>query len=110
MAYNRLGSPQRDEYDSPSLHPQYDNRSPSPGRPLQPYQLEDAPYRPQPPHLLLPTRSGDRLAMQPTYSVENIHNSQGHNQSYEMQRQQQGSGYASQDYVISPEEHHDAYY
>src|SRR5436309_6080361 len=45
------------------------------------------------------------------YSVENIHNSYGHNQSYDLQHTQQAApAYASQDYAISPEEHHDAYY
>src|SRR5437764_11415274 len=45
------------------------------------------------------------------YSVENMHNSYGHNQSYNSQHSPQAApGYASQDYAISPEEHHDAYY
>lgn len=55
---------------------------------------------------------GDRLASQPTYSVENIDSSHNHNQAYESHH---GPGlhnypYSSQDYAISPEEHHNAYY
>ena len=45
----------------------------------------------------------DRLAPQPTYSVENIENSYHHNEDYE-------AHYANNDYVVSPEAHHDAYY
>ncbi|KAI1625593.1 chitin synthase 2 [Exophiala viscosa] len=62
-------------------------------------------------HLQMPTASNDRLAMQPTYSVENINNSQGHNQQYEQQFAPDGDmGYGRNDYVVSPEDHHDAYY
>jgi chitin synthase len=40
-----------------------------------------------------------------------MNNSYGHNQSYDLQHSPQAApGYASQDYAISPEEHHDAYY
>ena len=56
----------------------------------------------------MPMASSDRLALQPSYSVENIHNSQGHNERYDQQYPQQG-GYAGGDYAISPEAHHDAY-
>ena len=59
------GSPQRDDYDSPTMNPHYDNRTPSPGRLLH-YQGGDAPYRPQPPPLQMPMMSSDRLAVQPT--------------------------------------------
>ncbi len=52
--------------------------------------------------------SSDRLALQPSYSVENIHNSQGHNERYDQQYPQHG-GYGGRDYAISPEAHHDAY-
>lgn len=58
------------------MNPNYDNRSPSPGRPLQGYQLDDAPYMSQedrvpegslqPLQLQMPMASSDRLAVQPT--------------------------------------------
>ena len=91
-------------------------RSPSPGQPLHGYQLEDGPFRPQQHPLQFhagPVASSDRLAAQPTYSVENIHNSHGHNQAYnEIQHQmpEPHYNYPPNDYAISPEEHHDAYY
>jgi hypothetical protein len=66
LTLQHTGSPQRDDYDSPTMNPHYDNRSPSPGRPLQGYQLDDAPYRPQGPPLQMPMASSDRLAVQPT--------------------------------------------
>ncbi|OJD26826.1 chitin synthase C [Blastomyces percursus] len=83
------------------------NRTPSPGRPLQGYQLEDNPYR-QYGQLEMP--SVDRLADQPTYSVENIDNSYGHNEAYEIAHPYQPSPIARTEYTISPEAHHDAYY
>ncbi len=87
-------------------------RTPSPGRPLQGYTLEDGPYRPQQAPLQIPMGPGDRLAAQPTYSVENIANSHNHNEHYESHNPlaRQGYDYASNDYAISPEEHHNAYY
>jgi chitin synthase len=56
--------------------------------------------------------STDRLAMQPTYSVENIPQSHGHNQQYEQQMGGAGGdmGFGRNDYIVSPEEHHDSYY
>ncbi len=58
-----------------------------------------------------PGESGDRLAPQPTYSVENIDNSYNHNEQYEAQYPLSAQGYhASNDYAISPEEHHNQYY
>lgn len=59
-----------------------------------------------------PNWSSDTLAVQPTYSVENINNSYGHNQHYEMDHQNQGPdyNYPANDYALSPEEHHDAYF
>ena len=56
--------------------------------------------------------SGDTLVPQPTYSVENINNSFGHNEYYESHQQTQRPAYQyhNSDYAISPEEHHDAYY
>ena len=91
------------------------NRSPSPGRPLHGYQLQDGPYIPQQARLdipVAPAGSGDRLAPQPTYSVENIDNSYNHNEQYEAHFPPTGVdyGHASNDYTISPEEHHNQYY
>ncbi|PGH35279.1 chitin synthase C [[Emmonsia] crescens] len=83
------------------------NRTPSPGRPLRGYQLEDNPYQ-QYGHLEMP--STDRLADQPTYSVENIDNSYGHNEAYEISHPYRHSPIARTEYTISPEAHHDAYY
>ncbi|KAJ5711057.1 hypothetical protein N7488_005213 [Penicillium malachiteum] len=80
------------------------SRTPSPGRPLDTYQLQDNPYAP-PGHLPMP--SSDRLADQPTYSVENIPHSYGHQEAYEDHAQQP---YAYNDYSVDPEAHHDAYY
>ncbi|KEF62728.1 chitin synthase 2 [Exophiala aquamarina CBS 119918] len=104
MAYDRLGSPNRDGR-------QYDSRSPSPAHPLQPYAHPDESFSRQHLHLQMPLASNDRLAMQPTYSVENIHNSHGHNTAYEQQAGQPGDqGYGRNDYIVSPEDHHDSYY
>ncbi|KAJ5210590.1 Chitin synthase [Penicillium cf. griseofulvum] len=108
MAYNRVAAdPFGDEHTSPMLNPShltgYSNRTPSPGRPLEPgYQLSDNPYGPQS-HLPMP--SSDRLAEQPTYSVENVHNSYGHHETYDAHHP-----YAGQEYAVDPEAHHDAYY
>ena len=87
-------------------------RSPSPGQPLHGYTLEDGPYRPQQAPLQIPMGPGDRLDPQPTYSVENIDNSHNHNDAFETRHpiRPQNYPYPSNDYAISPEEHHDAYY
>ncbi|RVX75336.1 Chitin synthase 2 [Exophiala mesophila] len=107
MAYNRLGTPTRDGQFPES-------RSPSPGRPLQPYSNLDQAYSRQNLQLQLPLASQDRLAMQPTYSVENIHNSHGHNTQYEQHQGQMPTAgdisYGRNDYIVSPEDHHDQYY
>ena len=58
----------------------------------------------------MPMASTDRLAMQPTYSVENIHQSYGHNAQYDLQHPLQSQGHGGNDYAISPEAHHDDYY
>lgn len=51
---------------------QVDNRTPSPGRPLNGYQLEDGPYTTHyGGHLEMP--SSDRLAEQPTVSWSTVH-------------------------------------
>ncbi|KAJ6031479.1 Chitin synthase [Penicillium herquei] len=80
------------------------SRTPSPGRPLDTYQLQDNPYAPTG-HLPMP--SSDRLADQPTYSVENIPHSYGHQEAYEDHAQQP---YGYNEYTVDPEAHHDAYY
>ena len=100
------------------MDPRRTGRTPSPGQPLQGYALEDSSYRPQQAPLQVPNihggfASSDRLAAQPTYSVENINNSYGHNQNYnETHQEMSGShyDYPAGDYAISPEAHHDAYY
>ncbi|EEH50401.2 uncharacterized protein PADG_06480 [Paracoccidioides brasiliensis Pb18] len=83
------------------------NRTHSSGRPFRGYQLEDNRYQ-QYGHLEMP--SSDRLADQPTYSVENIQNSYGHNEAYETANPYRASPLARTEYTISPEAHHDAYY
>ena len=94
------------------MDPRNPHRTPSPGQPLHGYQLEDGPFRPQQQPLQIPMGPGDRLAAQPTYSVENIENSYHHNEVYEQHHSASTSGYqyASNDYAIAPEEHHDAYF
>ncbi|RDW91296.1 chitin synthase 1 [Coleophoma crateriformis] len=103
-------------------------RAPSPGHPLhQGYQLEDAPYGrehlgtpgsgyshnleipmgPGPGRLGTPS---DRLQAQPTYSVENINNSYGHNEEYEQHYPLDSTHNYQQEYSINPQAHHDAYY
>ncbi|KAI9735801.1 MAG: Chitin synthase, class 1 [Cirrosporium novae-zelandiae] len=88
-------------------------RQTSPGVPLRGYQLEDEPFRPPQPPLQMPMASSDRLASQPTYSIENMSNTFGHNSTYEANHPispHDYQQYASHDYAISPEEHHNAYY
>ena len=102
-------------YGSPHMGPQRAGRSPSPGQPLQGYQLQDDPYRPQNAPLQIPMGpigSGDRLAPQPTYSVENIDSSYHHNEQYEQHNPVSAHDYAygSNDYAISPQDHHDQYF
>ncbi|KAJ5801137.1 chitin synthase I [Penicillium psychrosexuale] len=98
-----------DEHTSPILHPShltgYSHRPPSPGQPLEPgYQLSDNPYTYAPQsHLVMP--SSDRLAEQPTYSVEHVDSSYGHHPAYDAQRP-----YPGHEYSLDPEAHHDAYY
>ncbi|KAK3173238.1 hypothetical protein OEA41_006567 [Lepraria neglecta] len=119
MSYNRLdpfGQHLDEEgYHTPPMGPHHPGRSPSPGQPLQGYQLQDGPYRPQQAPLQIPmgpAGSGDRLAPQPTYSVENIDNSYHHNEQYEQHNPVSAHdyGYASHDYAISPEDHHNQYF
>ncbi|KAI9817051.1 MAG: Chitin synthase, class 1 [Thelocarpon impressellum] len=130
MSYNRLdfaGQDPDDDYrQNPAMDPRRPGRTPSPGHPLRAYTLEDTPYRPgptptQPPPGALeipmgpggPLPAADRLQAQPTYSVENINNSYGHNEDYEAHHPVSQRDYnysAAQDYAISPEAHQDAYY
>ncbi|KAJ5566185.1 hypothetical protein N7535_007823 [Penicillium sp. DV-2018c] len=108
MAYNRVDpDPFGDEHSAPMLNPSqmtsYTNRTPSPAPRLEPgYQLHDNPYGPQG-HLPMP--SSDRLADQPTYSVEHVPHSYGHHNAYDAHQQ-----YPGYDYAVDPEAHHDAYY
>ncbi|KAI2259504.1 hypothetical protein LOZ05_006620, partial [Ophidiomyces ophidiicola] len=110
MAYNRVPNPVRDDepsaltMDPNSLHPR--GRA-SPARPLQSYQLEDGPYQ-QYGHLQMP--STDRLMVQPTYSVENMQHSFGHNEAYEQNHPYRPSPGPPRDYTLSPESHHDSYF
>ncbi|KAN0108450.1 glycosyltransferase family 2 protein [Hyaloscypha variabilis] len=99
-------------------------RTPSPGHPVnQGYQLEDAaPYGrpagspgPGRHNLEIPMGPGrytpsDRLQAQPTYSVENINNSYGHNEEYEQSYPLDPNHNYQQDYAINPQAHHDQYY
>ncbi|KAE8152237.1 chitin synthase-domain-containing protein [Aspergillus avenaceus] len=108
MSYNRLGDPygEEDHSHSPMMNPHaLNNRSPSPGRPLNAYQLSETSYGP-PERLHMP--SSDILAEQPTYSVERLPNSYGHNDVYEEHHQPQR--YPGYEYSVDPEAHHDAYY
>jgi chitin synthase len=89
----------------------------------QGYQLEDAaPYGrpagspgPGRHNLEIPMGPGrytpsDRLQAQPTYSVENINNSYGHNEEYEQSYPLDPNHNYQQDYAINPQAHHDQYY
>lgn len=109
MSYNRLdpqGTPGNDDSRSSYIHSRFNNRASTAGLPLDPYQLSDNPYGPQG-HLEMP--STDRLLEQPTYSVENIQNSYGHNDAYE-QQEPAPTGFPAYEYTLNPEAHHDAYH
>lgn len=98
-----------------TMSPPIAGRTPSPGHPLHGYELEDGPYGPQQAPLQIPdgpAGAGDRLAAQPTYSVENILNSYNHNEEYERRHPTASPDhdYRGRDYALSPDEHHDAYY
>ncbi|KAJ9658635.1 hypothetical protein H2201_007715 [Coniosporium apollinis] len=127
MSYNRLGpqggplDPFDDEYADMDRRRPVPGHSPSPGPRLQSYQLEDRSYSPHGAPLEIPMGPGpgpgtpsDRLQSQPTYSVENINSSYGHNDAYDADhRYPQRPPYHSEssgDWAISPQEHHDAYY
>ncbi|EFW17326.1 Chitin synthase, class 1 [Coccidioides posadasii str. Silveira] len=107
MSYNRLPNPVVDDDPEPVMDPQnlHPHRRSSPGRPL--YQLSDDPYQ-QYGHIPMP--SADRLLDQPTYSVDNIQNSYGHNETFEEHNPYRPSPGPPRDYTLSPEAHHDSYY
>ncbi|KAF2223973.1 chitin synthase-domain-containing protein [Elsinoe ampelina] len=129
MAYNRLGNSHGGQYSHDDDDPytaqpqnpftdhqhtyQSHGRTPSPGHPLSnmnngSYHHEplEMPMGPGAGHLLTPS---DRLDPQPTYSVENIPNTYGHNEGYDASHPynptQAGNGLA-----LDPQQHHDAYY
>ncbi|KAF2503095.1 hypothetical protein BU16DRAFT_521716 [Lophium mytilinum] len=123
--YNRLGSQgeESEHYDA-GMDPRRTGRSPSPGHPLQGYQLDDRPYLPStspgaPLEIPMgpgpgPGTPGDRLQAQPTYSVENINTSYGHNEVYETDHRYSPGPYNPHpqggEYAISPQDHQDAYF
>ena len=94
------------------MDPRHFDRTPSPGQPLHAYQLQDGPYRPQQAPIQMPMGQGDRLALQPTYSVQNMGNSYDHNEQYEEQNPVSAHdyGYGGSEYALSPEAHHDQYF
>ncbi|KFY28642.1 hypothetical protein V493_02825 [Pseudogymnoascus sp. VKM F-4281 (FW-2241)] len=118
MAYNRLGPQGQGRNDDYEMDPR-NGRMNSPG-PNQGYHLNDDPYgrqSPGPGRLDIPMGPGpggrrtpsDRLASQPTYSVENIDNSFGHNEHYDQRHPLEDRNY-QQEYALNPGDHHDAYY
>lgn len=62
--------------------------------------------------LLEPGRNtpSDRLRAQPTYSVENMQNSYGHNEEYERRYPVMPNQNYPQDYAFNPQQHQDQYY
>ncbi|KAF2871592.1 chitin synthase-domain-containing protein [Massariosphaeria phaeospora] len=94
------------------MDPRRPGRSPSPGHPLQGYQLDDH-YGSQSGTLEMPIgpgpgpgTPGDRLQLQPSYSVENIPYSQNdYHDDYNPGPRRQDSNYS-----LDPQAHHDAYY
>lgn len=100
--------------------PRHGARSHSPGQALHGYQLEDAPFRHGVSPVGMTGTPSDQLAPQPTYSVENFGHSYRHDPSYESQAYrppqhqplpEANYNYAAGgEYVISPEDHHDAYF
>ncbi|UPX20092.1 chitin synthase I [Ascochyta rabiei] len=107
--YNRLDE---DRYEMDPRRPG-PGRTPSPGRPLAGYQLEDnygshaGPLEiPMGPTMTHPAASGDRLPLQPSYSVENMPYAGGdYHDEYDPRPQRHDS-----DYSLDPQAHHDAYY
>ncbi|KAF2007635.1 glycosyltransferase family 2 protein [Amniculicola lignicola CBS 123094] len=94
------------------MDPRRPGRSPSPGQPLQSYQLDDRYAQPGGPLDMPmgpgpgPGTPGDRLALQPSYSVENIpYGPTDYQDDYHPQPQRHGS-----DYSLDPQAHQDAYY
>ncbi|KAI9891522.1 MAG: Chitin synthase, class 1 [Vezdaea aestivalis] len=114
MSYNRLdfaGHHHRDdddyEYHEPMGRPGPGGRVPSPGQATGGYEMRrpgSTPLQGPGGHLEIPMGPGDRLQSQPTYSVENIGNSYGHNEEYETAQA------ARRAHALDPQAHHDAYY
>ncbi|KAF2260467.1 hypothetical protein CC78DRAFT_25118 [Lojkania enalia] len=94
------------------MDPRRPGRSPSPGQPLQSYQLDD-PYGSSSGPLEIPMgpvpgagTPSDRLQLQPSYSVENIPYGPGeYHDDFHPQPHRHGS-----DYSLDPQAHADAYY
>ncbi|KAI9672933.1 MAG: Chitin synthase, class 1 [Trizodia sp. TS-e1964] len=128
MSYNRLDFAGAEDEDYPPQN--MDPRRPAVGRtppaglhPHAGYQLEESANfrqgRPPNAPVLVPGAGpgtpSDVLRAQPTYSVENINNSYGHNEDYETNHPPTPQGYRypnqpHRDLTISPEDHHNAYY
>ncbi|KAF2229336.1 glycosyltransferase family 2 protein [Viridothelium virens] len=114
MAYNRLDYQGDHTYDPDDpYHPANMNPHGNAGTPPAGHPLQGHPEMSQS-HLEIPMGPGshhDNLPAQPTYSVENIPGTYGHNEDYEAHhypppRYNQGGT----DLAFSPEAHHDAYY
>lgn len=114
--YNRLGATGNDDSYDLGMDPRRPGRSPSPGHPMQSYQLEDR-YGNAPAPLEIPMGPGagpgtpsDRLQMQPSYSVENIPYGPGdYHDDYPVQPHM-GAGRHGSAYSLDPQAHADAYY
>ncbi|KAH8712085.1 chitin synthase-domain-containing protein [Phaeosphaeriaceae sp. PMI808] len=112
MSYNRLGSQSgAKDYEMDPRRPA--GRTPSPGQPLHNYQLEDR-YGASPAPLEIPmgpnpaAASGDRLPLQPSYSVENIPYTAGnYHDDYDPRP---GGVRHDSNYSLDPQAHHDQYY
>ncbi|KAF1976781.1 hypothetical protein BU23DRAFT_501246 [Bimuria novae-zelandiae CBS 107.79] len=108
--YNRLDDP---NHYSPPMDPRRPGRTPSPGHPLQHYQLDNYSHSQAGP-LEIPMgpgpgsgTPGDRLALQPSYSVENI--PYGPN-DYHDDYTPHPAHRQDSNYSLDPQAHHDAYY
>ncbi|KAF2704722.1 glycosyltransferase family 2 protein [Pleomassaria siparia CBS 279.74] len=115
--YNRIGSlGDGDDGYSPNMDPRRPGRTPSPGHPLAGYQLEDR-YAPQAGTLDMPMgpgpgpgTPGDRLALQPSYSVENIAYGPNDYHDDDYNPHPQGPHRQDSNYSLNPQAHHDAYF
>jgi chitin synthase len=100
------------------MDPRRTGRSPSPGHPLQGYQLDDHHYGSNPGPLEIPMgpgpgpgTPGDRLQLQPSYSVENINYGpqNDYHDDYHLHHPP-NVGRHDSDYSLDPQAHHDQYY